>query len=163
MNWMEMFSGNAIAFFGTALAVGLACIGSAKGVGTAGEAAAGLVAEDPSKFGAALILQLLPGTQGLYGFVIWFYALFVKIGTDTLSVGLSADQGLQVFAACLPIAIGGCLSAMAQGRVSAAGMGIIAKKPEAQGNAIALAIMVEFYAILPFLASLLMMLTYVQI
>ncbi len=158
-DWMTLISGNTIAFLGAALAVGLACIGSAKGVGIAGEAGAGLIAEDPSKFGGVLILQLLPGTQGLYGFVIWFFALFVKMGDKVLTV----PQGASIFAACLPIALGGLFSAIAQGRVSAAGMGILAKKPEAQGNAMALAIMVEFYAIIPFLASLLLLLLYVQV
>jgi V/A-type H+-transporting ATPase subunit K len=160
MEWMELMGGNAIAFFGASLAVALACVGSAKGVGIAGEAGAGLIAEDPSKFGSVLILQLLPGTQGLYGFVIWFFTLFVTIGSH-LEAGLSVAQGWMVFAACMPIAIGGLLSAIAQGRVSAAGMSILAKRPEAQGNAMALAIMVEFYAIIPFLSSLLLLLLYV--
>lgn len=159
VDWLGFLSGNAIAILGAALAVGLACIGSAKGVGIAGEAAAGLIAEDPSKFGSALILQLLPGTQGLYGFVIWFFAMFIKMGDNVLTTA----QGASILFACLPIAIGGLFSAIAQGRVSAAGMNILAKKPEAQGNAIALAIMVEFYAIIPFLASLLMLLMYVKI
>lgn len=154
--FLALIGGNVIAFTGACLAVALACIGSAKGVGIAGEAGAGLIAEDPSKFSSVLILQLLPGTQGLYGFVIWFFAFFVKMerGIATLNVA----QGTFIFAACLPVALGGLFSAIAQGRVSAGGMGIIAKRPEAQGNAIALAIMVEFYAIIPFLASLLLLL-----
>ena len=57
------FNGNFLAVLGAALAVGLGGIGSAKGVGIAGEAAAGLIAEDPDKFGQTLILQALPGTQ----------------------------------------------------------------------------------------------------
>ena len=69
---VESIGGFAIALLGAGLAVGLACIGSAKGTGIVGEAAAGMVAEDPSKFGKAMILQVLPGTQGLYGLVAWF-------------------------------------------------------------------------------------------
>ena len=57
--------GIALALIGAALAVGLSCSGSAIGVGIAGQAAAGVLAEDPGKFSACLILQLLPGTQGL--------------------------------------------------------------------------------------------------
>ena len=64
------FNGNFLAVLGAALAVGLGGIGSAKGVGIAGEAAAGLIAEDPDKFGQTLILQALPGTQGIYGFLV---------------------------------------------------------------------------------------------
>lgn len=155
IDFMNAISGNAIAYLGAAMAVLFACIGSAKGVGMAGEAGAGLLAEDPSKFGGVLILQLLPGTQGLYGFVIWFFVLFVKMAGG---IELSQPQAWSIFFACMPIAFGGLLSAIAQGRVSVAGMSILAKHPEAQGNAMALAIMVEFYAIIPFLASLLLLL-----
>ena len=64
---------------GAALAVGLACVGSARGVGMVGRAAAGALSVEPDKFARALILQILPGTQGLYGLVIWFLAL-IKLG-----------------------------------------------------------------------------------
>ena len=103
MEFLNTIGGYAIALFGAGLAAFLACIGSAKGTGIAGEAAAGLAAEDPSKFGKALILQVIPGTQGLYGFVIWFLAF------GKLIPGMSVDQGMQVFSACLPIAVGGLL------------------------------------------------------
>ena len=76
MSWIQFFvennGGLVFAALGAALAVGLSGIGSAKGVGIVGEAATGLVTEEPEKFGKALVLQLLPGTQGLYGFVIGF-------------------------------------------------------------------------------------------
>ena len=64
--------GIVFAVLGMAMATIFAGIGSAKGVGFTGEAAAALTTEQPEKFGQALILQLLPGTQGLYGFVIAF-------------------------------------------------------------------------------------------
>ena len=58
------------------LALVLSGIGSAKGTGLAGEAGTGLLCEDPSKFGKVMILQVIPGTQGLYGLVVWFFAVF---------------------------------------------------------------------------------------
>ena len=64
-----------VAFLGAALAVGLSCIGSAKGTGMVGEAGAGLLCEYPEHFSKCLILQVLPGTQGLYGLVVWFFAI----------------------------------------------------------------------------------------
>mgnify|MGYP003379121895 CR=1 FL=1 len=67
--------GIVLALLGAAFAVLLAGAGSAVGVGRAGEAAAGVVTEDPSKFGKVLILQLLPGTQGIYGLLIGFLCL----------------------------------------------------------------------------------------
>lgn len=82
------YSGFIFGALGIALAVGLSGIGSAKGVGIVGEAAAGLVTEEPEKFGKALVLELLPGTQGLYGFVIGFLILNNLSTTTTLSQGL---------------------------------------------------------------------------
>lgn len=145
--------GVVLAVLGASLAVGLACVGSAKGVGIVGEAGAGLLCEDPSKFGGILVLQLLPGTQGLYGFVVWFVAIFMKVDFT----GMTVEAGAAVLMACLPVGLGGLLSAIAQGRVAAAGISILAKRPEAQGNAIVMCIMVEFYAIISFLASLLVL------
>lgn len=151
MEFLNTIGGYAIALFGAGLAAFLACVGSAKGTGIAGEAAAGLAAEDPSKFGKALIIQVIPGTQGLYGFVIWFLAF------GKLVPGMTVEQGMQVFSACLPIAIGGLLSAVAQGKVAAASINILAKKPDDWSKGMIFCITVEFYAILCLLASFLML------
>ncbi|MFA7533758.1 MAG: V-type ATP synthase subunit K, partial [Tissierellaceae bacterium] len=73
MTFSEFLVSHGGVFFaglGIAVAVFLSGIGSAKGVGLVGEAASGLMIEEPEKFGKSLVLQLLPGTQGLYGFVI---------------------------------------------------------------------------------------------
>lgn len=147
--------GLALAITGAAFAALFAGIGSAKGVGLVGEAAAGLVSKDPSKFSKALILQLLPGTQGLYGLLV-AVLLLSKIGIIGGSpADLSVAQGLLFFAASLPIAFGGLFSAIAQGRAAAAGIGIVAKNPEESGKAIIMAAMVETYAILALLVSIL--------
>ena len=151
MNFLETFGGYALGLLGAGLAALMAGIGSAKGTGIAGEAGAGLVSEDPSKFGKAMILQVIPGTQGLYGFVIWFIAF------GKLDAGMSVAQGLQVLAACLPIALGGLLSGIAQGKVAAASVNILAKKPDDWSKGMILCITVEFYAILALLASFMML------
>ena len=154
MNFIESFGGMALALLGAALAAALACIGSAKGTGIAGEAGAGLVSEDPSKSGKVMILQVIPGTQGLYGFVIFFVA-FSKFQNAADSITVA--QGLQILSACLPIAIGGLLSAIAQGKVAAASVNILAKKPDDWSKGMIMCIVVEFYAILCLLASFLML------
>ena len=123
MAFLESIGGLALGLLGAALAAALACIGSAKGTGIAGEAGAGLVSEDPSKFGKAMIMQVIPGTQGLYGFVIWFLAQS-QIFAANREAALTVAQGLQYFAACLPIALGGLISAIAQGKVAAASLNI---------------------------------------
>ena len=155
MNFIESFGGMALALLGAALAAALACIGSAKGTGIAGEAGAGLVSEDPSKSGKVMILQVIPGTQGLYGFVIFFLAYLKISGAGT---AIDVAHGLQIVSACLPIAIGGLLSAIAQGKVAAASVNILAKKPDDWSKGMIMCIIVEFYAILSLLASMMMLL-----
>ena len=154
MNFIESFGGMALALLGAALAAALACVGSAKGTGIAGEAGAGLVSEDPSKSGKVMILQVIPGTQGLYGFVIFFLA-FQKI--SGAASALTVAQGMQILAACLPIGLGGLLSAISQGKVAAASINILAKKPDDWSKGMIMCIVVEFYAILCLLASFLML------
>lgn len=147
--------GLALAIIGASFAALFAGIGSAKGVGLVGEAAAGLVSQDPSKFSKALILQLLPGTQGLYGLLV-SVLLLSRIGVLGGSPAeLSAMQGLMYLGASLPIAFGGLFSGIAQGRAAAAGVNIVAKKPDESGKAIIMAAMVETYAILALLISIL--------
>ena len=67
--FFEVFNGNFLAYLGVAFAVIFSGIGSAKGVGLVGEAMSGVTVEDPGKFGQLLLLQALPATQGIYGFV----------------------------------------------------------------------------------------------
>ncbi len=146
--------GIVFALLGAAAAALLAGMGSAKGVGMAGEAGAGIVTEDPAKFGKVLILQLLPGTQGIYGLLIAFITLS-QIGVLGGDSNISLAKGLLYFIACLPMAIVGYSSAIRQARASVASMGILAKKPEAFGKSIIFPAMVETYAILALLISML--------
>ncbi|MDO5717785.1 MAG: V-type ATP synthase subunit K [Tissierellia bacterium] len=151
-NFFVEYGGLIFAALGAAIAVLFAGIGSAKGVGIAGEAAAGVVIEEPEKFGKSLVLQLLPGTQGLYGFVIGLI-----ITTTRLNVGLSLQEGLYIMMCALPIGFVGLLSAIAQGKVSVAGMQILAKNEEQQTKGIIYAVMVETYAILAFVMSFILL------
>lgn len=151
-----MISGNVWALLGAGLA-SLAGIGSAIGVGIAGEAANGVLAEDPKKFGKTLILQALPGTQGIYGLIVAFL-IFINIGL--LGGGmkdLSVAQGLYVFASALPIGIVGIWSGIAQGKAAAAGLMLLGKRPDQMAKGIIYAAMVETYAIFALLVSLLML------
>lgn len=157
-NFAAFFSeyfGVIISTFGAALAVGMAGTGSAKGMGLAGQAAAGLVSEDPDKFGKALVLQLLPGTQGIYGLLVAFMILLYNGVVTPLEVPISAVQGWIFFMGSLPIAIVGLTSAIAQGKTAVAGIGLLGKRPEESGKAITMAIMVETYAVFALLISML--------
>ncbi len=150
-----MSMGMVYALIGAAVAVLFAGAGSAIGVGCAGQAASGVVSQDPSKFAKVLIMQLLPGTQGIYGLLVGFITLS-KVGL--LSGGaaeVTTAAGLAILAACLPIGIVGLISGIHQGKTSAAAIGIIAKKPEQFGKAMLFPAMVETYAILALLISIL--------
>jgi V/A-type H+-transporting ATPase subunit K len=146
--------GIAFAVLGMALAAGLPGIGSAMGVGIAGQAAAAVVTEDPSKFGKVLVLQLLPGTQGIYGLLIAFVTM-INIGLLGGTYEMSLVKGLCYFGACMPIALAGWHSAISQGKASVASINMVAKNPEQFGKAMIFPAMVETYAILALLVSLL--------
>lgn len=142
------------ALLGAAIATFLAGTGSAIGVGKAGVAAAGVLAEDPSKFGKVLILQLLPATQGIYGLLVAFLILS-NVGILGGSTDISAIKGLLYFAASLPIGISGLFSAKYQGQCCVASIGTVAKRPEQFGKVLLLPAMIETYAILALLVSML--------
>ena len=154
----SIFSGQNLAMLGAALAAILAGIGSARGVSIVGEAAAGLLTEDPSKFGKALILQALPGTQGIYGLITAFLIIFKAGILNGTSAELTVGQGAYFFVAALPIAFVGLSSAVKQGKVAASGISLIAKRPDEVGKAITSAALVETYAIFAVLVSMLLVL-----
>lgn len=152
-----MMDGIQIALLGAALAVVLTGIGSAIGVGIVGQSAAGLVTEDPDKFGQTLLLQALPGTQGIYGLLAGFM-IMQRIGIiGGVLANLSVPEGYAFLMASIPIAIVGLVSAIYQARVSASAIGLIAKRPEELGKGIVFAVMVETYAVLALLASIMLL------
>ena len=149
-----MSMGMVFALIGAALSTALAGMGSAWGVGMAGQAAAGVVSEDPDQFAKVLLLQLLPGTQGIYGLLVTFITLS-RIGILGGTPIADAGTGLSYLFACLPIAIVGLVSAFHQGKTSVACIGLVAKKPDQFGKAMLFPAMVETYAILALLVSIL--------
>ncbi|NOQ21243.1 MAG: V-type ATP synthase subunit K [Candidatus Aegiribacteria sp.] len=136
---------------GIALACALAGIGSAVGVGIAAQASTGVMSVDPGKFGKLLLLSALPGTQGIYGFVIAFLLL------GKVTTGMDMHVAWQIFTAGIPIALAGLFSGIHQGKVCAGGAMMTAKQPDDSAKSLILAVFVEFYAILGFLVSFLML------
>jgi len=150
-----MSIGQVLALLGAAIAVIGAGIGSSRGVGLAGETSAGVSTENPEVNSKLLVLQLLPATQGIYGFLV---AVIVLINTNVLGGSMKAVefyQGLSILAGCLPIGIVGYYSAIKQGKVAAAAMIMTGQRPEMSGKGITMCVMVETYAVLALLVSFL--------
>ena len=153
-----MTLGTALALIGAALAASLAGIGSAMGVGISGQAAAGVVSEKPEIFGKLFVIEALPGTQGIYGFIT---AILVMLQIGMLGgapAELTVSQGIGYLAACLPIALAGLGSGIYQGKAAAAAIMMVSKQPDAVGKGITMTAMVETYAILALLVSILLIL-----
>lgn len=156
VEFLKQNGGIIFALLGAALAALFAGIGSAKGVGIVGQSAAGLITEDPEKFGQSLILQVIPGTQGFYGFIT---ALIILNKIGILSgnpASLTLGQGFMLLMASLPMAFVGYSSAISQGKTAAAGIQILAKRPEKMFNGVIYAVMVETYAVVALITSILM-------
>ena len=149
--------GMVFALLGASLATALAGIGSAKGVGGAAQAAMGVLSEDSSKFGKMLVLTLLPGTQGLYGFIVGFLIL-VSCGVLGGSTPTLA-QGLSFLGASLAIGLGGLFSGIAQGKAAVAGIAMSAKDDRNFSKAMVSVTLVEIYALLAFFVSLLVVIS----
>ena len=124
-------------------------------MGSVGQTSNGIMSEEPELFGRLLLLTALPGTQGIYGFLVGFIAV-MRLGllSGTVPSTLTIEKGFEFFLACLPIALVGLFSAIHQGRVCATGATMTAKQPEQMGKALILGVFVEFYAILGLLISL---------
>ncbi|MGA1790340.1 MAG: V-type ATP synthase subunit K [bacterium] len=152
MDW-----GFVLAIAGAACAVVLAGFGSSIGIGIAGQASDGLLSEEPEKFGNILILAVLPGTQGIYGFVAAFIVM-LRVGlVGGAAVELTTLKGLQILLASLPVALGGFVSGIYQGKVSAAGIAVVAKQPADSMKAVIMSALVETYAVLGLLITILLL------
>lgn len=147
---MEIINGQLLAYLGAVVAFLVAGFGSSKGVGLAGQVGAGVLTEDPGKFVPVMILEALASTQAIYGFVIAFFII------NKVDPSMSIQQGLYLFAAGLPVGIVGYVSAIWQGKVAASCIQLISKRPEALGSAITLSLMVETFAVLSLIVSILM-------
>ena len=142
------------AVLGAALSVILGAIGSSIGIGRVGEAALGLISEEPEKFGKALILQALPGTQGIYG-LLSAILILQKFGVFGEGTQISFAGGILAAIAGAIVGLVGLFSAIYQGRVAIQGIQILAKKPEELGKPIIMSAMVETYAVLALLVGIL--------
>jgi V/A-type H+-transporting ATPase subunit K len=155
---MEMMYGVGLVFAGAAISATLGFVGSALGMGYAGQAGSGVASEKPDLFGKLLLLQALPGSQGIYGLVGAFLILnFSGVLGATEAVEITSGVGLQFLMAGIPIGLAGLFSGMFQGKVAAAGITMIAKDESQIAKAMIFAAMVETWAIFGVLISFIML------
>ncbi len=141
------------AMFGAAVSTFLGGYGSSIGLGISGAAANGVLSEKPEKFGTLLLLIALPGTQGIYGFLVAFLIILKLQLLSGAPAVVSNIQGLQILVSALPVGISGLSSGIFQGKVCAAGVAVAAKQPEASMKALVFAALVETYAVLGLVIS----------
>ena len=141
--------GQVIAYIGLAICAAASGVGSAFGLFKSGSAAAGVLTEDAKKFSKVMVLVLLPATQGIYGFVMALVGQGVAADVATL------EQGWLVFAAAMPLAVTGLISAIYQGKTSVSCIYAVAKDEKLSGKLIMFPAMVETYAIFGLVVSLL--------
>ncbi len=134
-----------IAILSLALTAALCGVGSALGLYKTGSAASGVLSEKPKVFSKVLILAVLPATQGIYGFV---YAI---IGSSYIG------SGLGVLMASLPMMVSGLITAIFQGKTAVSCIHTVAKEDSLSGKLILFPAMVETYAILGLVISILLL------
>ncbi len=145
-----------LAIAGAISAMTISGIGSAIGVALAGQAAGGVMSEDPDKFGRLMPLVGIPGTQGFYGIVIGFLVI-LKLNLLGAVTVPTPHQGWQILAICFVVSFVECISAIHQGKVSVASIAVVAKKPEAFAKSMVLPVFVEIYAVLGLLSFFLLL------
>lgn len=147
--------GRGLCYAGAGLAFGLGGAGSAWGIAIASHAAAGVMREKPELFGRMLVMIALPGTQGFYGFIaaILMMTQTGLIGGSALKITLGT--GLALFFVGLGAGTALLISAIKQGEASAAGISLVARRPEQAGRAILFPAFVETYAVVALLATIL--------
>jgi V/A-type H+-transporting ATPase subunit K len=144
--------GNVIAVLGAALAVLMTGVGSSIGMSWVQQATAGVVSEEPEKYGKTMILQLIPSSNALYGFVV---GILIVLNVVMGNMALTVVEGLMVLAFCLPVAVVGLVACLAQAKVCVAGVHMVGKRVELSSRAVTMAVFIELFALFALIVSIL--------
>ena len=106
--------------------------------------------EDPKKFGKVLVLVMLPATQGIYGFIIGI------IASSSLDAAMTVWQGWALFGAVMPMALSGLITGIFQGKSAVNCIYAVGKQESLGGKLIIYPAMIEFYAILGLIISIML-------
>ncbi len=137
------------------LVVTISCLGSAKGILIASSQAAGVLSEKPELFGKMLVLMAMPGTQGFYGFIC---AIMIALRTGVIVGNLSISPAIGIAILMIAIATGivEYITALAQAKAAVAAINLTGKQPEEGGRSILIPALVETYAVIALLISILL-------
>lgn len=157
-------TGYVIAMIGIALCVLLCGVGSAIGLYKTGTAAAGVLSENPKLFGKVMVLVLLPATQGIYGFIVALIASnqlatiqeALIVNEAVAGAGGMVAEGWAIFGAVLPMTVSGLFTGIFQGRSAVNCIYAVGKQETLGGKLILYPAMIEFYAILGLLISMIL-------
>lgn len=143
--------GNVIAILSLALCMIVCGAGSALALFKTGSTAAGVIGEEPKKFSKVFVLSVLPATQGIYGFVV---AIMGSSGVANIT---TVQEGLAMLMATLPMTLVGFISAYFQGKTAASSILAVAKEDSVAGKMILFPAMVETYAILALVITIMLL------
>lgn len=132
---------------GPALALGLACLGSAIGCGIAGMASHGVMSRVEEGHGKFIGMSATPSSQAIYGFILMLLmAGAIKEGTLSAmsGVGIGLASGLAIM-----------ISAIYQGKCAATGIQASAKQPAVYGKCFVAVGIVESFSLFAFVFALL--------
>jgi len=140
---------------GAIVVVTLSCLGSAKGIWIASSQAAGVLSEKPELFGKMLVLMALPGTQGFYGFI---GAIMIALRTGIIigNINISPTVGVSILLIAICMGIVEYITAIVQAKAATAAINLTGKQPEEGGRAILIPALVETYAVIALLISILL-------
>ena len=140
-----------IAYSAMAVMLTLTCIGSAIGVTMGGNTTVAGLKKKPEMFGSAMLLCVLPSTQGLYGFASFFLMLSKLKGIETLSM----NAALALASAAVALGFVGFYSALKQASLVSNGINEMSNGQNVFGKTLILAVFPELYAILAFACTFL--------
>lgn len=144
-----------LAYFGMAIMLTLACIGSAIGVTMGGNSTIAALKKKPDIFGKSMLLCVLPSTQGLYGFAAFFLMLSRLNGMEDASQILTMNQGLALCAAGIALGFVGLWSSVKQAGLVSNGINEMSNGSDVFSKTMILAVFPELYAILAFACAFL--------
>ena len=132
-----------VAYMGVACMLILSCWGSAWALSSCGNAAVAALKKRPEEMGSYIALSAIPSTQGLYGFVGFFFILN-KLENPEMT-WLTASG---ILASGLVMGIVGLLTGIRQGQTLSNGIVAIGNGHNVMAGTLTLAVFPELYAII---------------